>query len=255
MDLTAITRELRDATDVLRFAAPVAAVYNPLVYAWSTHAALLRRFGSGRGRTLLVGMNPGPWGMAQTGVPFGAVSVARDWLALPPPRLAPLPEMHPRRPIEGFACTREEVSGTRLWGLARARWGAPEAFFAEFWVTNYCPLLFLDEVGRNLTPDKIRAADRRPLLEVCDGALRRIVAHLESPLVVGIGAWAETRARAACDGLGVPVGRILHPSPASPAANRGWAEQAVRELRGLGVSVPPRISPAESTSAASALEE
>jgi single-strand selective monofunctional uracil DNA glycosylase len=32
-----------------------------------------------------------------------------------------------------------------------------------------------------------------------------------------------------------PVGQVLHPSPASPKANRGWAAQADAELAALGL--------------------
>ncbi len=39
-------------------------------------------------------------------------------------------------------------------------------------------------------------------------------------------------------GGSVRIGRILHPSPASPAANRGWAEVATSQLKALGVEVP-----------------
>ena len=55
-------------------------------------------------------------------------------------------------------------------------------------------------------------------------------------LMIGIGNWAEKRASEALAGLpGVKFGRVLHPSPASPAANRGWAEAATRQLTELGV--------------------
>jgi single-strand selective monofunctional uracil DNA glycosylase len=185
---------------------------------------------------LLVGMNPGPWGMAQTGVPFGEVEAVRDWLGIEAPVGRP-PVEHPKRPVLGFATRRSEGSGRRLWGWVRERWGEPDAFFARFFVHNYCPLAFLEESGRNRTPDKLPAAESGPLYAACDRALRRTVERLEPRRVIGIGAFAEARARAALDGLGVEIGRILHPSPASPVANRGWAERAERELEALGVSL------------------
>jgi single-strand selective monofunctional uracil DNA glycosylase len=95
----------------------------------------------------------------------------------------------------------------------------------------------MEESGRNRTPDKLPAAEHAPLYAACDAALRRTVELLAVPRVLGVGAFAEARARAALDGLGVEVGRILHPSPASPAANRGWAEQAERELREQGIEL------------------
>ena len=72
----------------------------------------------------------------------------------------------------------------------------------------------------------------------CDRALRDTVIALEPQLVVGVGTFAQRRAQIALEETGIRIGRILHPSPASPAANRGWAEQAERELRELGVELP-----------------
>ena len=220
----------------LRFGPPVAYVYNPLVYARAPFADYLRRYGAGRKRVVLLGMNPGPFGMAQTGVPFGEVGLVRDWLGVVGPVARPR-RMHPKRPVQGFACPRSEVSGQRLWGWARARFGAPERFFARFFVANYCPLAFLEASGRNRTPDKLSPAEREPLFRACDTALRRMVEALEPRIVVGVGAFAEARAREALGGTAMAIGRIPHPSPASPGANRGWAAQAERSLRELGVEL------------------
>ncbi len=234
--LVAVSRRLTAALAALEFGAPVAHVYNPLDYARQAHEQYLRRYGGAAGRVMLLGMNPGPWGMAQTGVPFGEVELVRDWLGIEAPVGRP-PREHPKRPVEGFACRRREVSGRRLWGWARDRFGTPERFFARFFVANYCPLLFLEASGRNLTPDKLPAADRRPLLAACDEALRSSIEALAPRLVLGVGGFAESRARAAVDGLPVSAGRLLHPSPASPAANRGWRQQAERQLAELGVTL------------------
>ena len=121
-------------------------------------------------RVLYFGMNPGPFGMAQTGVPFGEVAAVRDWLGIEAPVERPARE-HPKRRVEGFACRRSEVSGARLWGWARARFGTPERFFARFFVWNWCPLGFLADSGANLTPAELPAAERRALEAVCDRAL------------------------------------------------------------------------------------
>jgi single-strand selective monofunctional uracil DNA glycosylase len=217
----------------LSFAAPVSHVYNPLTYAWAPHSAYLQRFGQGRKRVVFFGMNPGPFGMVQTGVPFGEVAAVRDWMGIDEAVARP-PRENPKRPIEGFASTRSEVSGRRLWGLFAERFGTADKFFAGHFVANYCPLAFFDG-GRNLTPDKLPAAEQAPLLAACDAHLRRVVEILDAEWVVGVGAWAESRARAALAGMPVHFGRILHPSPASPAANRGWAEAATKQLVDLGV--------------------
>lgn len=232
--LIAAAQRLRAAVDGLSFAPPVTHVYDPLDYAWDLHRRYLERYGEGRRRVVFLGMNPGPFGMAQTGVPFGEVASVRDWLGLEGPVGQPRVP-NPRRPVAGFACTRAEVSGQRLWGLFRARFGTPQAFFSEHFVANYCPLVFF-EGGRNLTPDKLPAAERRALLAACDAHLRTLVDALAPAWVIGIGQWAQERAAdALAHRSGVQIGRVLHPSPASPAANRGWAEAATRQLVALGV--------------------
>jgi single-strand selective monofunctional uracil DNA glycosylase len=232
--LESISRDLSLALGQLRFAAPVAHVYDPTDYARELHAQYLRRFGAGRKQVVFLGMNPGPWGMVQTGVPFGEVTLVRDWMQLSGTVGSP-PNPHPKRPVTGLACTRSEVSGARLWGWARDRFGSPEQFFAQFFVCNYCPLAFLEKTGRNRTPDKLPAAEREPLLELCDRALRASIELLQPRWVVGIGGFAAEQARRALADLPIRIGRVLHPSPASPAANRGWADQADKELAGLGI--------------------
>ncbi len=233
MDAARIARRLAREADALEFGPPVVHVYNPLVYARRNHEQYLRRYARPGVRALLVGMNPGPWGMAQTGVPFGESEHVRDWLGIDEP-LEPPRVQHPKRPIDGHACGRSEVSGRRIWSWAKERFGTPDAFFDRFFVWNYCPLCFLEDSGRNRTPDKLPAREREPLFAVCDDALRRLVEHLGPELVIGVGAFARDRARSTL-GDAARVETILHPSPASPLANRGWAEQAEAQLRELGV--------------------
>ncbi len=230
-------RQLSAAVDGLRFALPVSHVYNPLDYAWAVHRQYLQRYGSGRKKIVFVGMNPGPFGMAQTGVPFGQIEAVRDWLGLEGEIGQPA-QSNPKRPVEGFACKRAEVSGQRLWGLFHQRFGTAEAFFAEHFVANYCPLVFFDQ-GRNLTPDKLPMAEQAPLLAACDHHLHQLIDCLQPEWLIGVGAWAEKRVQTVLAGHEsrdrIRVGRILHPSPASPLANRGWAEAATGQLVELGV--------------------
>ncbi|MFC5301962.1 uracil-DNA glycosylase family protein [Azospira restricta] len=231
--LIAAARELSAALAPMRFAPPVSHVYNPLDYAWAPHEQYLSRYGASRKRVVFLGMNPGPFGMVQTGVPFGEIDAVRDWMGIAAAVDKPAAE-NPKRPIEGFACARSEVSGRRLWGLFAQRFGRAEAFFAEHFVANYCPLAFFDH-GRNLTPDKLPAAETVPLEAACDAHLRALVEALEPKWLIGVGGFAEARAAEALAGTGVRIGRVLHPSPASPAANRGWAEAAEKQLRALGI--------------------
>jgi single-strand selective monofunctional uracil DNA glycosylase len=219
---------LRDRTAVMTFAPPVAYVYHPLQYAWEPHEAYLRRYGRGRKRVIFVGMNPGPFGMAQTGVPFGEIAIVRDWLKIDG-KVGHPPREHPKRPIQGFDCHRSEVSGRRLWGFFRAQYGTPEAFFKHHFVVNYCPLVFMEESGRNRTPDQLPASEREPLFEVCDEHVREVARILEPQWMLGIGAFAKRRLDRALAGMDIKIGLLPHPSPASPAANRDW-EGPVKEI-------------------------
>lgn len=230
--LTAITRRLAKDVDELTFATPVTHVYNPLDYAWQAHAQYLTRYGEGKGRTVLLGMNPGPFGMAQVGVPFGEVSLVRDWLGIHAPISRPSNE-HPARPVLGFECPRSEVSGARLWGWAKARFGTPQRFFEQYFVVNYCPLVFMAESGKNITPDKLPAGERVALFAACDRALREMCDVLQPRRVIGVGSFAFGRAKLALQELDVPLGQILHPSPASPKANAGWATIVEEQLAAM----------------------
>ena len=233
-----ITDDLVAELEDLRFAAPVAFVYDPLIYARRAWDLYCERYGSGQREVLLLGMNPGPFGMAQVGVPFGEVGMVRDWLGIEVPVERPARE-HPKRPVQGFACPRSEVSGARLWGWARDRFGTPEAFFQRFFVANYCPLVFMEASGANMTPDKLRSSERAPLFAACDRALQRTVETLQPRFVLGVGKFAEQRIERVLGGSsGVVIGSVPHPSPASPLANRGWAALADRALAELGVGVP-----------------
>jgi single-strand selective monofunctional uracil DNA glycosylase len=231
--LVAAARELSAKVDSFKFASPVSHIYNPLVYAWAPHELYLRRFGANRKKVVFIGMNPGPFGMVQCGVPFGEIAAVRDWMEIDAIVNKPVRE-NPKRPVEGFASTRSEVSGRRLWSLFQQRYGTANEFFAEHFVANYCPLAFFDN-GRNLTPDKLPASECAPLYAACDEHLRQLVTALDPEWVIGVGAFAEARAAEALAGMRVRIGRVLHPSPASPAANRGWAEAATKQLAALGI--------------------
>jgi single-strand selective monofunctional uracil DNA glycosylase len=227
---------LRDAVNALKFAPPVSHVYNPLDYGWAAHEQYLRRYGNSRRRVLFLGMNPGPFGMMQVGVPFGEITAVRDWLRIDAPILKPDQE-HPKRPIQGFSCTRSEVSGQRLWGLFAKRFESAKHFFKDHIVINYCPLVFLEESGRNRTPDKLLTSERTALYAACNAHLKEVIDTLQPEWVIGVGDFAAKRAAEVCGEGCTKVGQILHPSPASPAANRGWAEQAAAQMKKLGIWV------------------
>ncbi len=234
--LISAAQALRETLRPLRFAAPVEFVYQPLDYAWAPHETYLRRFGSSKKRIVLIGMNPGPFGMTQTGVPFGEIAAVRDWMGIREPVGKPERE-HPKRPVIGFDCPQSEVSGRRLWGLFAQRFGKAEAFFQDHFVANYCPLVFIEASGRNHTPDKLPAAETTAMEAACDAHLRAVITALQPEWVIGVGAFAEERANRAKEAMNADfkTGRVLHPSPASPAANRDWAGAATKQFVKLGV--------------------
>ena len=225
---------LSNQVSSMTFAPPVAYVYNPIAYAREPYLQYCETYGNGRKEAIFLGMNPGPWGMAQTGIPFGDVTMVTEWLGIEG-KVVSLTREHPKRPITGFQCPRGEVSGRRLWGWAKSRFGRPDRFFQRFWVANYCPLVFMEESGRNRTPDKLKKDEKRDLFDACDEALHRTVELLEPDHVIGIGNFAYHQAKTALKGMEIQVGRISHPSPANPKANRGWAELIEGELVDIGL--------------------
>jgi single-strand selective monofunctional uracil DNA glycosylase len=235
-ELIAAARDLAARVDRLKFQPPVTHVYNPLNYAWAAHELYLSKFGGGKKRMIFLGMNPGPFGMVQTGIPFGEIAAVRDWLGISAKINKPADE-HAKRLILGFDCPRSEVSGRRLWGLFAERFGTPGNFFTEHFVVNYCPLAFCETSGSNRTPDKLPLAEKNPLLKICDAHLGRILEILDPEWLIGVGDFAAKRGEAVCGKIKKPIriGRILHPSPASPAANRGWSQKATEQLIHLGV--------------------
>jgi single-strand selective monofunctional uracil DNA glycosylase len=231
--LQELTDALHARTSRLRFAGAVAHVYRPLGYAHALVRDYNARFGGGPKEVLFWGMNPGPFGMGQTGVPFGEVSVVRDWMKLTG-EVKPPKDSHPKRPIEGLDCTRSEVSGKRLWGAVAKLHPTPDTFFKRAFVLNYCPLLFLSETGANVTPDKLTKEERAAISRACDPFVRDAIAYFKPKVVVGVGQYAEKRLREVC-GDTVRIVCMLHPSPASPAANRGWEALAQKDLADAGI--------------------
>jgi single-strand selective monofunctional uracil DNA glycosylase len=233
-----VGRALSRKLSTLQFGEPVTHVYNPLQYAWQPYAQYLARYAQSGKQVLLVGMNPGPFGMAQTGVPFGEVRWVRDWMGIEAPVKKP-PQEHPKRPVTGFACARSEVSGARVWGWAQQHFGTASAFFERFFVYNYCPLAFMEASGRNRTPDQLPAIEQRALFAACDAALEQVVGALGVTHVIGIGAFARRRLGIALPDFSGTLGQMLHPSPASPLANAGWGAAATRNLATYGIELPP----------------
>ena len=230
--------KLRD--DVEKFAdslvkeGSVDAVYNPLAYAWEPHRAYLELASGGGAKTLLLGMNPGPHGMGQMGIPFAATSVVRDLLKITNLEVGQPRKPHPKRPISGLDWPKEEVSGTRLWGLLANEYGSAESIFKSVFLLNHCPLmLFSGERATNITPDKITGSTTKALLERCDEHLREVVDIMQIERVIGVGRYSEKRALNALSGIDISVTTCWHPSPASPLANRNKGEDWKKNVRNV----------------------
>jgi single-strand selective monofunctional uracil DNA glycosylase len=210
-------------------------VTNPLSYAWQYHESYLSQYSGLGAKTLLLGMNPGPYGMAQCGVPFGATDIARDFLSITGEICDPIGR-HPKRPIEGLEFSRQEVSGTRLWGLLKQIWKTPQQIHENVFLVNHCPLLMLGGSGKNITPDNISGSAKQEVLEICDQHLIEVVDSLAIERIVGIGKYAEKRAKLALPKHDIEITTCWHPSPASPLANRNdgadWRGQVKSVLLG-----------------------
>jgi single-strand selective monofunctional uracil DNA glycosylase len=226
MSLVSLAKKLRQETHALKF--PSAAfVYEPLDYAWPVAEKYLK-LGAGNKRVVFVGMNPGPFCMGQTGVPFGEVSLVRDWMKLEGKIGRPKHE-HPKRPVLGLASTRSEVSGKRLWGAIAQKFPIAEKFFEQGIILNYCPLLFLGESGANLTPDKLTKKERDAVEAICDAHLADALKAIAPDVAIGVGQYATDKLRMVSPEK-IRVASILHPSPASPAANKDWIGSVRKSL-------------------------
>ena len=210
----------------------VAHVTNPLDYAWEFHEQFIDKWSEFGARTLLLGMNPGPYGMAQTGVPFGATAMARDILQIEERNVKTPPDAHPKRPVEGLSMERQEVSGTRFWSMLSDHYGSTEAIFSNIFVVNHCPLLILGETGRNVTPVDLPKSTIEPVLKACDRHLKSIVEIMGIETVIGVGNYAKKRAQSVL--TDVHIDAMWHPSPASPLANRNggadWRVNAISKI-------------------------
>ncbi|KAF5297131.1 hypothetical protein FQA39_LY02711 [Lamprigera yunnana] len=184
---------LNDSLKKLSFKQPVVYVYRPLDYAFKPHSVFTHRYCTTPKKILFVGMNPGPWGMCQTGIPFGEVNVVKDWFQINDEVSKPEKEC-PERVVSGLSCKRSEVSGQRIWGLFRNICGTPEKFFKHAYMYNYCPIAMMKIKGVNVTPSEIKGETQRLLEEICDKTLYDVIQLLQVEIVVTVGKFAEARA-------------------------------------------------------------
>ncbi|MGD6730174.1 MAG: uracil-DNA glycosylase family protein [Pleomorphochaeta sp.] len=207
-------------------------IYNPLNYASLMFEAYIKEYVTSPTKYLFLGMNPGPFGMAQTGIPFGEVNAVKNYLKLDYPISSPGDE-HPNRKVEGLNIKRSEISGLRLWDLIETHFKDPKDMRGKIYIANYCPLLFLSPVktAKNITPDKLSKETRALLYETCDKYLFDTIDLLKCEKLIGIGKFAQQKLK----NDKIPYYSILHPSPASPLANKGWKEKTEQKLIEIGV--------------------
>lgn len=213
--------------------------YHVFDYAFDPFWEYICRYARTPKKTVFLGINPGPFGMMQNGIPFGTISIARDWLLLRAPIKRPSLE-HPKRPIRGWAEPREEESGARLWGLARREFKTPQAFFKDHLILNYCPIGFIDGEGKNVTPDKLPEDVRIPMEKICDDLFSFLIDTYQVQTVLGVGRYAEKQAqKQLANHPSLRVEYVPHPSPLNPQAYALWIKEegeAMRvQLKGKGI--------------------
>lgn len=229
------TRQLSSDVNSIKFTFD-GYIYNPLDYAWDMHSKFLSEYVRQSAQIMFLGMNPGPFGMMQTGVPFGEVNTVRSYLGLTGVVSKPSHE-HPSRPVEGLDCKRSEVSGRRLWGLIQSKWPDASDFAEEHCVFNYCPLGFLlgSKTAKNITPDKLAKEERKALEDACDSYLKDVVSLVKPKALIGVGKYAEGKFLCLFSNEDYIISSIIHPSPGNPQANNGWAEKTRDKMKELGL--------------------
>ena len=191
-------------------------VVNPLDYAWDNYECFIRLYVREGQKILFLGMNPGPYGMMQTGVPFGEVEAVRNYLSIDGKVGVPR-ENPPLKPVAGMDVRQHEVSGKKFWGMA-ASYGSAASFFSAAAVLSFCPLAFIDG-RRNVTPDELPADDRRTIDSICGRYLLSILDILCPEITVALGRYAEKRLRNAG---AERIEYFPHPSPRSPSSMKFW---------------------------------
>ena len=141
-------------------------------------------------KVVFLGMNPGPYGMVQSGIPFGEIAAVTEWLQLASTD-SQTDERTPKATHHGLIVPRSEVSGRRLWGLFAERFTSAEDFFADHFILNYCPLAFLAETGRNITSTSSAAQTRAFMAQHCDQHFKKALNALQPDWCIGVGGYAE----------------------------------------------------------------
>lgn len=170
-------------------------------------------------------------------VPFGEIESVRNWLHITGPVGKPPKELHSRR-VEGFNCSRSEISGARFWGLFKKLCGKPENFFRSSFVYNYLPQQWMRSNGANVTPGEFSALDMTALFDICDPIFIKVLEIYEVEIIIAIGKFCEKRAQKALKKY-LPESKIQilylpHPSPRA-VNNTNWEEKALESLKNFNL--------------------
>ncbi|XP_055849953.1 single-strand selective monofunctional uracil DNA glycosylase [Episyrphus balteatus] len=204
-------------------------VYNPIEYAFDLHCQYLKKYLNGPKKMLLIGMNPGPNGMAQNGVPFGNTNTVKNLMKIEGQVEQP-PSLHPKRPVTGLACKTEEPSGVRIWTLIGKLAGSLEIFSQQCFMHNFCPLAFFDVQGKNITPGELKGDVKAEVRNICLKYLEQEIQLIQPEIIIAIGSYVgDCMKRLAKQsiyiGSNIKILQLAHPSPRS-VNNNNWPEKA-----------------------------
>lgn len=221
--------DLNNELNELQFPKNITHIYNPIVYALNLHCQYIKKFLNGKKKVMLIGMNPGPNGMVQNGVPFGNTNTVKNLMKIQGQVDQP-PSLNPKRPVTGLSCTTEEPSGVRIWNLLQKLAGSLEVFGEQCFLHNFCPLAFFDEQGKNITPSELKGKIKSTLRDICLKYLEKEIQLIQPEIIIAIGSYVGDSLRKLSKQsiyvrTNIKILQLAHPSPRS-LNNNNWPEKA-----------------------------
>jgi len=206
-------------------------VWNPALYALDIYQEYLTKFPPEPGAILALGLNPGPYGMAQTGIPFTDCRTASGALGMEMtiPGKAPDDLISRLKKANGKWRGTYERSSLGMYRFLILAWGDIKTAYRNWFVGNPCPLLFLDPERWNVTPADPRL---RRMKEVGELRQRAVIGFSEILNPRGIVCFGKDVAKAVGEVAIRQVGpdRVVfyeHPARAVPEK---WAAGLLQEL-------------------------
>ena len=204
-------KSLNIELDELKFFPPCFYVYNPLSYCFESFKIYFEYLNTEEEINLFFGINPGPFGMAQTGIPFGDKETVKNYLKIEPKiDIDKIPKQHPKKQILGLEVKRVEKSGRIFWGVIKEFYPEKYDFFKSNFVLNFCPLCFLDEQGRNITPKVLRKEDQIALYKILEIFMLKLFKLIKIKKLIAIG--DETFSYLNALNTKLKIQTIIHPA-------------------------------------------